>query len=157
MHVPTLYLDTSVIGGFFDDEWCGPTRDFWQLMEMGCYRFVTSRVTVNELTRAPGRVRELFDKTFPEESILPVSEEADDLAEAYLRHGILPPQCVDDANHVAICTVAGIECLVSWNFKHLVNPERKKGFHAINHLQGYRPVSIVTPQEFVYDREDQKI
>ena len=153
--VPTLYLDTSVIGGYFDAEWMKGTRELWRLMELGIYRFVTSTVTPRELILAPDRVRALFDTTFPDENILPATDEADQLALAYLRHGILPEKCADDAAHVAACTVAGIEYLVSWNFKHLVNAERKKGFHAINLLHGYRNVSIASPQEFIYEDREQ--
>ena len=155
--IPTLYLDTSVIGGYFEEEdlWQRePTRELWRLMELGLYRFVTSAVTPRELMRAPERVRALFDATFTKEAILPSTDETDQLALAYLRHGILPEKCLDDAQHVAICTVAGIEYLVSWNFKHLVNAERRKGFNGINLLHGYRNVSIVSPQELIYENRD---
>ena len=157
MHIPTLYLDTSVIGGYFDDEWCAPTRDLWQLMEMGCVRFVTSHVAARELARAPQHVQDLLGRFFPLEELLDICDETEVLAAAYIRHGILTEKYADDALHVAVCTVAGIEHLVSWNFKHFVNPERKKAFNAINLLQGYPSVSIVSPQEFIYDRQDQEV
>jgi len=153
--IPTLYLDTSVIGGYFDAEWMKGTRELWRLMELGLYRFVTSIVTPRELLRAPEQVRALFTTTFTKESILPVPDEAKQLAAAYIRQGILPEKYTDDAQHVAACTVAGIEYLVSWNFKHLVNAERKKGFNGTNLLHGYRNVSIVTPQEFIYEDREQ--
>jgi len=155
MPIPTLYLDTSAIGGYFDAEWMRGTRELWRLMELGIYRFVTSTVTLEEIIPAPERVRELFDASFPAEAILPATDETDRLALAYLRQGILPEKCLADAQHVAICTVAGLEYLVSWNFKHLVNAERKKGFNGINLLHGYRNVSIVSPWEFIYDDRNQ--
>jgi len=157
MPIHTLYLDTSVIGGYFDDEWSAATRELWRQMEAGRFRFVTSRITMNEITLAPERVRELLAKTFPDETILPTSDEADRLAAAYIHQGILPAKYIDDATHVAICTVAEIEYLVSWNFRHLVNVDRKKGFTAVNLLQGYRNISIVNPLELIYDHQDQKI
>jgi len=157
MPIPTLYLDTSVIGGYFEEEdlWQRePTRELWRLMELGIYRFVTSTITTGELILAPENVRTLFAATFPAEAILPVPDEADKLAAAYIRHGILTEKSIDDATHVAACTVAGVEYLVSWNFKHLVNAERKKGFHAINLLHGYRNVSIVSPSELIYENRN---
>jgi len=154
MPIPTLYLDTSVIGGYFDAEWQSPTRELWRLMELGLYRFTTSIVTAEELVLAPDRVRALFAAGFPAEAILPVPGEARQLAAAYIRQGILPAKSINDATHVAACTVAGIEYLVSWNFKHLVNAERKRGFHAMNILHGYHNVSIVSPQEFIYEDRD---
>jgi len=153
--VPTLYLDTSVIGGYFDKEWMNATRELWRLMELGLYRFVTSTVTPRELIAAPEHVRALFTAAFSADAILTVPNEAEELAVAYLRQGILPEKYIDDARHVAACTVASIEYLVSWNFKHLVNAERKKGFNGTNLLRGYRNVSIVTPQEFIYEDREQ--
>ena len=55
---------------------------------------------------------------------------------------------------MAVCTVAQIEYLVSWNFRHLVNVEREKGFNAVNLLQGYRTLRIVNPLELIYGNEN---
>lgn len=154
MPIPTLYLDTSVIGGYFDDEWKEATQELWRQMEAGRFHFLTSDVTVDEMTNAPEPVRELLESTFTEKSILPVTEESEKLAEAYMGRNILPPKYSDDARHVAVCTIAQIEYLVSWNFKHLVNVEREKGFNAVNLLQGYRTIRIVNPLEFIYGNQD---
>ena len=53
MKIPKLYLDTSVIGGYFDDEWKDATRELWQQMRAGKFRFVTSSVTLDEVNAAP--------------------------------------------------------------------------------------------------------
>ena len=123
-------------------------------MEAGRFRFLTSDVTVDEMTNAPEPVRELLESTFIEESILPVTEESEKLAEAYMGSNILPPKYSDDARHVAVCTIAQVEYLVSCNFKHLVNVEREKGFNAVDLLQGYRIIRIVNPLEFIYGNQD---
>ena len=60
MPAQTLYLDTSVIGGYHDPEFMADTRALWRLMERGAYRFYTSRVAMNELRTAPLAVRELW-------------------------------------------------------------------------------------------------
>ena len=157
MKVSSLYLDTSVIGGYFDDEWKDPTRELWRQMEAGQFRFLTSGVIIDELAAAPQRVRELFARSFPPEAILGVTAEMESLAAAYMSHHILTPKYTDDARHVAACTVAQIEYLVSWNFRHLVNVEREKGFNAVNLLQGYRNIRIVNPLELIYGNEKQSI
>jgi hypothetical protein len=41
-----------------------------------------------------------------------------------------------DALHVALALVARADALVSWNFKHLVQLRRIRGFHAVNVLRG---------------------
>jgi hypothetical protein len=52
----------------------------------------------------------------------------------------------DDALHVAIATVAGLEIVVSWNHRHLANPRKWTLFNAVNRLAGYeQPLMILTP------------
>ena len=154
---PRLYLDTSVIGGYFDDEWRDATRELWRQMESGRFQFLTSTVTLNEMVGAPEDVRDLFASTFPPEGILDGGEEAEALATAYIAQGVLPPKYTDDARHVAVCTVAQMELLVSWNFRHLVNVERERGFNAVNLLKGYRTIRIVNPLELIYETEPEGI
>jgi predicted nucleic acid-binding protein len=154
MKIPVLYLDTSVIGGYFDDEFEGPTRELWRQMKAGKYRFVASVVTAEELEQAPARVRELWADTFTPEMVLEVTDEAEQLAAAYMNQAVLTPKYSDDARHAAVCTVAQVDYLVSWNFKHMVNVDRQKGFNAVNLLQGYPSISIVNPLELIYGDED---
>ena len=154
MPVPTLYLDTSVIGGYYDDEWMDATRELWRLRDAGRFRFVTSIVTEDELDEAPDQVRNLFLQTFTHaEDILLPTDSMEELALAYISSAVLPPKFTDDARHVAICTVSRFDYLVSWNFKHLVNVNRSAAFNAVNLLQGYPPVRIVNPLELIYDHD----
>ena len=154
MKIPILYLDTSVIGGYFDDGFKDPTRELWRQMELGRFQFVASTVTVDELADAPRQVRDLWLGTFKPEMILDVTEEMENPANAYMAKAILTPKYSDDARHVATCTVARIDYLVSWNFRHLVNVDREKGFNAVNLLQGYPLIRIVNPLELIYGDED---
>ena len=53
-----------------------------------------------------------------------------------------------------IGTVARLDYLVSWNFKHLANVRRESGFNAVNVLQGYPPVRIVAPTFLIHGQEE---
>jgi hypothetical protein len=66
-------------------------------------------------------------------------------------------QISDDALHVAIAVVGGIQVIVSWNFKHLVNFQRESGFNGVNLLQGYPSVRILSPLELIYDDEEKDL
>jgi predicted nucleic acid-binding protein len=157
MRIPTLYLDTSVLGGYFDDEWKQPTQELWRQMESGLWRFTASTVALDELAAAPERVRDLFDDTFESDQLVIVTSEMEQLAAKYIEGSVLTPKYTDDARHVAACTVAKIDYLVSWNFRHLVNVQRETGFNAVNLLQGYKPVRIVNPLELIYGNQDKDL
>jgi hypothetical protein len=137
-----LYLDTSVVGGYFDKEYQKETRQLWDLWKSGRYRFVSSVVVEEEIEPAPEQVRRLYAQTFPEENRLALSMAAIELAGLYVQQGVVTPKYLSDARHVAVCSVAGIT--------HLVNVEREAGFNAINLLQGYASVRIVSPLELIY-------
>jgi hypothetical protein len=80
----------------------------------------------------------------------------EDLAAAYMAQKVVPAGFGDDAQHVAVCSVARLDYLVSWNFKHLANARRESGFNAVNMLQGYPPVRIVTPIFLIHGHEEKK-
>ena len=158
MKVPTLYLDTSVLGGYFDDEFSEHTRELWRQRELGLFQFVISSVVRAEMEDAPERVRSLFLDTFRDPgALIEFDEEMFDLYSAYLAQRVVAPQYADDARHVAVCAVRRIDFLVSWNFKHLVNVTREKCFNSVNLMQGYEPIQIVSPSELIYGHEDQEV
>ena len=85
--------------------------------------------------------------------ILTLDREALDLAAEYSRHGILPPRFRNDLLHIAAATVADVDVLVSWNFKHIVRLDRIRLYSAVNLDLGYKPIQIYSPRE-VASHED---
>ena len=156
MHALALYLDTSVIGGYFDPEFMADTRALWRLKEAGRFRFITSQLVFQEIAGAPERVREMMRATFTTDDVLERTAEVEELARIYMAQKVVPAAFADDARHVAICTVARIEYLVSWNFKHLANVRRESGFNAVNLLQGYPSLRIVAPTFLIHGHDQEK-
>jgi len=154
MHAPSLYLDTSVIGGYYDPEFMADTRKLWRLQAAGRFRFHASDLVIEELRGAPPRVRELMDATFGAQNLLVISPEMEQLAAAYLGAKVVSAKYEDDAQHVAACVVTRLDYLVSWNFHHLTNMRREAGFNAVNLLQGYPPVRIVAPTFLIHGQEE---
>lgn len=113
---------------------------------------VLSGLTVQELVTAPAAVRARLT-TVPEAHIetLQLDAEARDLAEAYIGAGVLTVRMLADAQHIAIATVARVDVLVSWNFKHIVNLQRIHGYNSVNLRQGYPMIEIRTPREVLSD------
>ena len=80
---------------------------------------------------------------------LALTAEAIVLRDAYLQSGIVTAKYADDALHVAQATLARADVIVSWNFKHLVNPLRIRKFNGINLMQNYGLIVVMTPSEIV--------
>ena len=83
-----------------------------------------------------------------------LSTEVEELRDAYLVESIVTPKYSNDALHVAHATIARADVIVSWNFKHLVNPFRIRGFNSVNMKQGYGSIIIMTPSDIVNTLED---
>jgi hypothetical protein len=56
---------------------------------------------------------------------------------------------MDDAIHIAIAAVHGIDYLLTWNYRHLDNAEKKPLIRSICAIAGYRCPEICTPQELM--------
>lgn len=108
-----------------------------------------------EVQKAPEEVRKHFAACFDASNILDTSHEIERLAKAYLAAEVVTPKFVDDALHVAMASVHGIRLIVSWNFKHLVNVRREDGFNAVNLLEGWPPIRIVSPKEIIHAQSDE--
>ena len=125
--IPRIYTDTSVLGGCEDDEF-------------------------RELALAPLVVRSVVARV-PRDHIVLValSHEAEELAQAYIDGGAIGASMRVDALHIALATVARVDVLVSWNFKHIVNLRRIHAYNAVNIRNGYPLLEIRTPREVLDD------
>ncbi|GHV84197.1 hypothetical protein AGMMS50212_15370 [Spirochaetia bacterium] len=143
-----VYIENSVIGGYFDCVFMEPTRKLFDVFKNGQYKAVVSSHTYDELNNgAPDRVKENLETIEYEKH--DVNEEMLDLTEKYMAENIITEQYASDALHIAIATVLGVDVLVSWNFKHIVNLNKIRLFNAVNLREGYGILDIRTPQEVI--------
>ena len=153
MNKETLYLDTSIPGAYHDSEKPRRQRRTWEFWEkLPLYEVKTSQVTVVEISRiaAPEMRRKTLSLIFvPEIEIYQVLEEDNELADEYLEFGIFPSDERDDALHVAIATIRGLNYLVSWNHDHIVEENTKRYVYELNAVWGYETPSIVSPIHFL--------
>jgi hypothetical protein len=143
-----VYLDTSVFGGCFDEEFQAASQELFDAVLTGGVVALISDTLVGELVNAPEQVQNLLQRVidFGYER-LPLKRETEQLRDAYLAAGVVTAQYADDALHVAHATLARADVVVSWNFEHLVNPSRVRAFNGVNIAQGYGPVIIMTPSD----------
>src|SRR6218665_2075548 len=144
----TTYLDTSVIGGYFDVEFEGETKELFENIMLGKYEIMFSSTIEDELLKAPEQVKNLF-KTIPVKYTKKVelTGEVIKLADAYISENVVGRTSQEDCFHIALATVNKADILVSWNFKHMVNTFRIRGYNSVNLKLGYLPIDIRSPKE----------
>ncbi len=145
---PRIYTDTSVLGGCEDEEFREPSRRLLEAFQRGELTLVLSELTVRELETAPEGVRTVLGRV-PAGHIeaLALSREAEELAAAYIEDGAIGARMRADALHIALATVARVDVLVSWNFKHIVNLKRIHAYNGVNLKRGYPLLEIRSPRE----------
>lgn len=145
-----LYADTSVFGGYFDEEFAEDTRELFDAIEAGRFTLILSATTARELRLAPDHVRNLMTAV-PERFIemIPMSDEIARLRDAYLFASVVSEASRLDAEHIASASVARVDVIVSWNFRHIVHFDKIRGYHAVNLLQGYPLIPIHSPKEVI--------
>ncbi len=153
--IPRIYIDTSVIGGYFDPEFEEFTKPFFQRVLDDELRLIYSSITEEELSNAPEHVKQ-FMRDLPEDSIeyVEVSDESTELAMAYLKEGVVGKSSFADCMHISLASIHRADLLVSWNFKHIVNVNRIRGYNAVNYKLGYPIIDIRSPREVGKYEED---
>lgn len=148
--IQRFYLDTSVIGGVFDSEFEEHSIILMERVKLGQIKAVISEVTESEILKAKQIVREYY-LSIPKSCIefVEISEDANVLADAHLKEKVVGKSSREDCLHIAIANVIRADVLVSWNFKHIVNIYRIRGYNAVNIKLGYAPLEIRSPLEIV--------
>lgn len=107
-----------------------------------------SDVTAGEVADAPEAVRELHQEMLVLAGpVVQITTQVVDLVAAYEARKILAAKYVADMRHIALATVAEVDAVVSWNFRHIVRLEKIRLFNAVNVELGYRALNILSPRE----------
>jgi predicted nucleic acid-binding protein len=143
-----IYFDTSVFGGAFDIEFDEPTLQLFERVKLGKIICVYSDLTETELVKAPKNVRDFF-KSLPKKYLERVEVDNDilTLATKYIEEKVVGQTSFDDCLHIATATIHKADILASWNFKHIVNVYRIRGYNSINIRMNYTSLEIRSPKE----------
>jgi predicted nucleic acid-binding protein len=151
-----LYLDTSVLGAVCDPrpvDRLKATLRLFQRAERKELAVYISTLAIEELSAAPEevqvKVRAVIESVRPE--ILIETDESQELADYYVETAVFLERCSIDARHVAIATVYALDALVSWNYRHMVNLQKRQQISGANLMHGFKPIDIVTPGEVTED------
>jgi len=145
-----FYFDTSVFGGVFDKEFDEVTLQLFERVKLGKVVCIFSDLTETELVNPPENVKTHF-KNLPKEHLerVVVTDEILNLASKYVAENVVGKTSFDDCIHIATATVYKADILVSWNFKHIVNVYRIRGYNSINLRSNYSPLEIRSPKEIL--------
>ena len=148
--IQRVYIDTSVIGGMFDEEFQFFTSIFFERVFKNEIQLIISDLLEGELATAPDRVLEFF-QSLPAGQLEFVNstKESDGLAELYIAEKVVGRASLADCQHIAIATINNADVLVSWNFKHIVNLSRIRGYNSVNLKGGLRTLEIRSPKELI--------
>lgn len=154
--IQRFYFDTSVFGGLFDIEFEEETTLLFERVSLGQIKCVYSNLTETELTNAPEKITNFFQNLKDElkEKVL-VTPEALKLAQTYVNEKVVGEASLDDCIHIATATLNKVDMLVSWNFKHIVNVYRIRGYNSINLRLGFGTLEIHSPKEIVNNENEE--
>ena len=149
---PRVYLDPTVISYLVADPsahaklaaWQSESRRLWQEYQHQ-FAFVVSGTVLDEICRGDAMEARKRLAAVAQFTKLPTTPTVDALTQQLLAAGAVPKSADADAEHIAIATVHGVDYLVSWNHKHLVNENQLRQINRVCEAAGFRPVIICTP------------
>ena len=145
-----IYIDTSVVGGYFDEEFKNDTIPLFERLEKGEIIFVVSDLLDLELINAPQKVRDLLHNFSTDKfNRIELTEEAIKLADTYIAEKVVGKTSLEDCRHIAMATIDKVDVLASWNFKHIVNLDKIKGYNSVNLKLGYQMIEIRSPKDLI--------
>lgn len=131
------------------------TLKLWDMFKDGKYDVYLSTVTLQEIDNCPEPKRTELFKHLGEIDYTPIeiTEDMSEVAQQLIDMGILTQKSYDDCQHIASAVIYGCDCIISWNFKHIVNIKTIRGVRAITNLKGYKPIEILNPTVLLESEE----
>ena len=152
----TAYIETTVIGHLVGRMLADPivagrqtvTRQWWP-SAITRYRFFVSKVVADECAAGdPDAAKERL-VVLDSLEFIAASQSVDELARKLIAEFAVPKTEPRDAVHISLAAVHGLEFLVSWNFKHIVNPPTRSAIERVCRDAGFVPPMICSPDELV--------
>jgi hypothetical protein len=153
-----VYIETSVVSYYTsrasrDVVIAGhqqSTQQFWHLLSSNLFANVSALV-LQEAGRGDAEMARKRLDAISSFSVLATTIEVEQLAQNILGAGGVPDEFPEDALHIAIAAIGGMEFIVTWNFAHINNPFTKMMIRQAVENTGYECPEIVSPDAFLGD------
>ena len=153
-YVPKLYLETTVFNFYFVEKEVKKQQDTLKMFDSikrGNHEAFISKYVYEEIVKDTPikyqKMKELIDKYVL--NILDYDRQVIDLADIYVKNGIIPAKYIRDALHIAAATINKLDFVVSFNMGHIVKPKTMIGTGFVNLSHGYRQIGLCTPTEVI--------
>ncbi len=131
------------------------TRDWWETAA-NRFELVASELVLNEAQGGDPEAARARLAAINSLTLLDATEEALELAQQLVNSGVVPTKAAEDAAHIAIAVVNGIEYLVTWNYRHIANATIRSQIETVCRNAGFESVIICTPDELMeLDHDDE--
>lgn len=131
------------------------TRQLWEMFCAGKYDVYLSTVTLEEIEDCPepkkSQLYNYLEKI--DYSLIRINDDVEEAAGQIIEMGILTRKSYDDCRHIGAAIVGECDCIISWNFKHIVNIKTIRGIRAITNLKGHKPIEILNPSVLLESEE----
>ncbi len=160
---PKVYIETTVISYLTaqparDVVIAGhqqSTRDWWR-NAANRFELVASQLVLTEASAGDPEAARVRLAALDSLTLLDATEEALELAQQLVNAGAVPAKAAEDAAHIAIAVVNGIEYLVTWNYRHIANATIRSQIETVCRNAGFEPAIICTPEELMErDHDDE--
>jgi predicted nucleic acid-binding protein len=155
-----LYLDTSVISHLQAIDTPEKMRDtikLWEDIKNGKYEVYISNTTIGEINECAEPKRSFMLDRLKEIdlNIVNAETEIDDLAQEFIKLGILKEKSIDDCIHIATALLLKCDIIISWNFKHIVNDKTIEGVKTISQTKKLDSIKIYCPSILIGGDDDE--
>lgn len=123
-------------------------RDWWET-QRAVFDLFTSTLVHQEASRGDEEAAIKRTHLLSELPVLDLSEDVYEVAHALIEPGMLPVAYFDDALHVALAVIHGMDYLLTWNLKHIANAALRNKFEPKIRSLGYEVPTICTPEELM--------
>lgn len=119
--------------------------------EISKHEIFVSDLVIDEISKASKEECKMLKNVIKKYKckFLTVTEECHNLAEKYIKAGIILSKYKNDALHIAIAIINNIDVVVSWNLEHIVKLKTIVGVNEINKKLNYPNILINTPEEVI--------
>lgn len=160
MRIPTIYLETTIFNFPFANDapqYQAEAKKLFEEIKAGKFQPFTSEYVLDELEETEDTEKLKNMKALIADcrvEVLPGNDETLRLTDLYIAEGVIPAKYKTDALHIAAATVAGIDFIISLNFRHIVKHKTIIQTEIINAREGFKRVFIYTPAEVIDHEED---